>query len=98
MTKSPVFLTPAQLKSSRNKKVLNDVTAALFSVSFSQLPAAKKKKKKRKKRKKKNGQQTTDNGVATLLYEMPSNLKGKTSSQKSHGIALRIQWHFFHQN
>ena len=56
MTKSPVFLTPAQLKSSRNKKVLNDVTAALFSVSFSQLPAAKKKK---------NGQQTTDNGVAS---------------------------------
>ena len=41
------------LKSSRNKKVLNDVTAALFSVSFSQLPAAKKKK---------NGKQTTDNG------------------------------------
>ena len=30
------------LKSSRNKKDLNDVTAALFSVSFSQLPAAKK--------------------------------------------------------
>ena len=31
------------LKSSRNKKDLNDVTAAPFSVSFSQLPAAKKK-------------------------------------------------------
>ena len=31
-----------ELKSSRNKKDLNDVTAALFSVSFSQLPAAKK--------------------------------------------------------
>ena len=30
------------LKSSRNKKDLNDVTAARFSVSFSQLPAAKK--------------------------------------------------------
>ena len=30
------------LKSSRNKKDLNDVTAAPFSVSFSQLPAAKK--------------------------------------------------------
>ena len=31
------------LKSSRNKMDLNDVTAALFSVSFSQLPTAKKK-------------------------------------------------------
>ena len=31
-----------KLKSSRNKKDLNDVTAALFSVSFSQLPAAQK--------------------------------------------------------
>jgi hypothetical protein len=30
------------LKLSRNKKDLNDVTAAPFSVSFSQLPAAKK--------------------------------------------------------
>ena len=30
------------LKSSRNKKDLNDITAALFSVSFSQLPVAKK--------------------------------------------------------
>ena len=30
------------LKSSRNKKNLNDVTAAPFSVSFSQLTAAKK--------------------------------------------------------
>ena len=30
-----------KLKSSRNKKDLNDVTAALFLVSFSQLPAAK---------------------------------------------------------
>ena len=30
------------LKSSRNKKVLNDVTVAQFSVSFSQLPAVKK--------------------------------------------------------
>ena len=29
------------LKLSRNKKDLNDVTAALFLVSFSQLPAAK---------------------------------------------------------
>ena len=29
------------LKSSRNKKDLNDVTAAPFLVSFSQLPAAK---------------------------------------------------------
>ena len=34
-----------QLKSSRNKKGLNDVTAARFSVSFSQLPAAKKNTK-----------------------------------------------------
>ena len=33
------------LKSSRNKKDLNDVTAALFSVSFSQLPAVKNTKK-----------------------------------------------------
>ena len=30
------------LKSSRNKKDVNDVTAAIFWVSFSQLPAAKK--------------------------------------------------------
>ena len=30
------------VKSSRNKKDLNDVTAALFSVSFSKLSAAKK--------------------------------------------------------
>ena len=30
------------LKSSRNKKDLNDITAAQFLVSFSQLPAAKK--------------------------------------------------------
>ena len=28
----------------------------------------------------------------------PQILREKTSSQKSHGIALRIQWHFFHQN
>ena len=34
------------LKSSWNKKDLNDVTAAPFSVSFSQLPAAKKSTKK----------------------------------------------------
>ena len=34
------------LKLSRNKKDLNDVTAAPFSVSFSQLPAAKKHTKK----------------------------------------------------
>ena len=34
------------LKSSRNKKDLNDVTAAPFSVSFSQLPAAKKHRKR----------------------------------------------------
>ena len=33
------------LKSSRNKKDLNYVTAARFSVSFSQLPAAKKHQK-----------------------------------------------------
>ena len=32
------------LKLSRNKKDLNDITAAPFSVSFSQLPAAKKNK------------------------------------------------------
>ena len=31
------------LKLSRNKKDTNDITAAPFSVSFSQLPAAKKK-------------------------------------------------------
>ena len=30
------------LKSSQNKKDLNDITAAMFLVSFSQLPAAKK--------------------------------------------------------
>ena len=29
--------------------------------------------------------------MSTLLYEMPSNLKGKTSSQKYTVIALRIQ-------
>ena len=34
------------LKSSRNKKDLNDVTAAPFSVSFSQLAAAKKHQKR----------------------------------------------------
>ena len=34
--------TVVQLKSSRSKKDLNDVTAAPFSVSFSQLPAAKR--------------------------------------------------------
>ena len=28
----------------------------------------------------------------------PQILREKTSSQKSRGIALRIQWHFFHQN
>ena len=33
------------LKSSRSKKDLNDVTAAPFLVSFSQLPAAKKHRK-----------------------------------------------------
>ena len=33
------------LKSSRNKKDLNDITAATFLVSFSQLPAAKKHQK-----------------------------------------------------
>ena len=31
-----------QVKSSRNKKDLNNVSAALFSMSFSQLPAGKK--------------------------------------------------------
>ena len=34
------------LKWSRNKKDLNDVTAATFLVSFSQLPVAKKNTKK----------------------------------------------------
>ena len=34
------------LKLSRNKKYLNDVTAAPFLVSFSQLPAAKKHPKR----------------------------------------------------
>ena len=43
-----LFVTSC-LKSSRNKKELNDVTAAPFSVSFFQLPAAKK---------------TTENGAA----------------------------------
>ena len=33
-----------RLKMARNKSDLNDVTAAPFSVSFSQLPAAKKRK------------------------------------------------------
>ena len=28
----------------------------------------------------------------------PQILREKTSSQNSQGIALRIQWHFFHQN
>ena len=36
--------------------------------------------------------------LLSMLHEMPSNLKGKTLSQNSQGIALRIQWHFFHQN
>jgi hypothetical protein len=35
-----------RLKMARNKSDLNDVTAAPFSVSFYQLPAAKKKKKR----------------------------------------------------
>jgi hypothetical protein len=35
------------MKSSRNKKDLNDVTAAPFLMSFSKLPAAKKKHQKR---------------------------------------------------
>ena len=39
------FLFKTLLKSSRNKKDLNYVTAARFSVSFSQLPAAKKHQK-----------------------------------------------------
>ena len=34
------------IKSSHNKKDLNDVTAALFLVSFSQLPVAKKHQKR----------------------------------------------------
>ena len=38
-------ITLATLKLSRNKKDPNDVTAAQFSVSFSQLPAAKKRQK-----------------------------------------------------
>jgi hypothetical protein len=33
------------VKSSRNKKDPNDVTVAQFSVSFSQMPAAKKHQK-----------------------------------------------------
>ena len=37
-----VFVSIIFVKSSRNKKDLNYVTAARFSVSFSQLPAAKK--------------------------------------------------------
>ena len=32
---------PSLLKLSQNKKDLNDITAALFLLSFSQLPAAK---------------------------------------------------------
>ena len=36
------FTLTILLKSSRNKKDLNDVTAVPFLVSFSQLPAAKK--------------------------------------------------------
>ena len=34
-----------KVKSSQNKKDLNDVTAALFLMSFSQLPTAKKHRK-----------------------------------------------------
>ena len=37
----------SKLKPWQNKNDLNDVTAALFSVSFSQLPAAKQKHRKR---------------------------------------------------
>ena len=37
-----VIVIQIALKSSQNKKDLNDVTAAPFSMSFSQLPAAKK--------------------------------------------------------
>ena len=40
--KTQHFISTKLLKSSRNKKDFNDVTAAWFSVSFSQLPAAKK--------------------------------------------------------
>ena len=40
-------LKKQQLKSSQNKRDLNDITAALFSVSFSQLQAAKKQHRKR---------------------------------------------------
>ena len=42
----PFWVKGVRLKSSRNKKDLNDVTAALFLVSFSQLPAAKKHRKR----------------------------------------------------
>ena len=38
------FPLQSLVKSSQNKKELNDVTAALFLVSFSQLPAAKNTK------------------------------------------------------
>ena len=38
------FTLTILLKSSRNKKDLNDVTAVPFLVSFSQLPAVKKNK------------------------------------------------------
>ena len=40
------WLTLNLIKSPRNKKDLNDVTAASFSVSFTQLPTAKKHQKR----------------------------------------------------
>ena len=44
--KNSLYSQAFYLKSSRNKKDLNDVTAAPFLMSFSQLPAAKKNTKK----------------------------------------------------
>ena len=45
MIRTPYYLVYLDLKSSRNKKDLNDVPAAPFSVTFSHLPAAKKSQK-----------------------------------------------------
>ena len=37
-------------------------------------------------------------GTVHCCIKCPQILREKTSSQNSQGIALRIQWHFFHQN
>ena len=66
------------IKSSWNKKDLNDVTAALFSVSFSQLPAAK----------------NTENGAAVTLIKsflFRDNFSKKANNFEMKGRNLKLQ-------